>query len=74
MPTPTPEKISIHYASKGLAADGTPTERTVHSITSAMVFRVNNISEATGFWDGAVGYFTNTQTVALRGKTFHVRY
>ncbi len=73
MPTPTPEKISIFYASKGLGTGGAPTVRTVGSVTSPMVFTVNNVSEETGFWNGAVGYFLNTQTTALRAKTFHVR-
>jgi hypothetical protein len=74
MPTPTPEKIGIFYASKGLSADGTPTLRSVNAVTNAMVFSVTNIAEETGFWDNATGYFTATNTTALRGHCFHVRY
>ena len=73
MATPSPEKIGIYYASKYLGTGGSVTERTISVPTNAMQFTVTNIAEPTGAWDGALGYFTETTTVALRGVTFHVR-
>ena len=73
MATPSPEMIKICYASENLGSDGKSVTRTAGSGGNALSFSVTNISEATGFWNGALGFFTNTVTSALRGQTFHVR-
>jgi len=73
MATPAPDKIGFYYASKHLGTGGAVTERTIGTVTNAMQFIVNNLTEPTGAWDGALGYFTETTTTALRGVTFHVR-
>jgi len=73
MATPTPDKVGFYYASKYLGTNGTVTERTIGTVANAMQFTVTNLPEPTGAWDGALGYFTETTTTALRGVTFHVR-
>jgi hypothetical protein len=73
MSTPTPDKLSVYYASKYLGNNGTVVERFVDNPISSLAFTVLNLSEPTNAWNGALGYFTNTLTASLRGVTFHVR-
>jgi hypothetical protein len=69
----TPAQIGIYYASKFAVENGSVAEYFVGTVNNAISFTVNNISEATDAWNGALGYFINTTTADLRGVTFHVR-
>jgi len=65
----------LYFASKDLAADGDPLPaRTVTAAGDAKTFTASALTQAAGYWNGAIGWFAaNTPTAALRGRFFHVR-
>ncbi len=76
MATPTPDQLGIYYTSKDLASSGaTIPDRTVGNDSSVLSLTVPTLTNATDFWNGAIGFFvgTSTATAALRGHLFHVR-
>jgi len=74
MATPTADKLRTFYASRYLAADGDALNQyTVDSATARTLVDAA-LTEASGYWDGAVGWFDpDTATPALQGAAFHVR-
>ncbi|MCL2120302.1 MAG: hypothetical protein FWH27_17940 [Planctomycetaceae bacterium] len=76
MATPTPDQLGVYYTSKDLTADGAAIpNRVTGSDSSVLSISVPAMTEATDFWNGAIGTFigTSTATSALRGFFFHVR-
>jgi hypothetical protein len=74
MPTPTADKLRTYFASRYLAADGDPLAQ--YTVDSATVRTLVDaaLTEASGYWDGAVGWFDpDTTTPALQGAVFHVQ-
>lgn len=72
---PTPEYLGLYYPSKDLATPGAePADRVVGNDSTRTKVVTNSITEPSGYWDGAVGFFCGESTVALRGVTFHVRH
>jgi len=72
---PTPDKLGLYYPSKDLTAAGmTLPERSVTDGSTSMAINTDSITQATGYWDGALGFFygSTTQPV-LKGQMFHVR-
>ena len=72
---PTPDKLGLYYPSKELtAADQALPEHSVVGGSTAMAINTDSVTQGTGFWDGALGFFygPTTQPV-LRGQMFHVR-
>lgn len=72
---PTPDKLGLYYPSKDLTENGTALpERSVAAGSTAMAVMTDSITQATGYWDGALGFFFGPTTQPeLRGQTFHVR-
>ena len=75
MATPSPDQLGIYYTSKDLATDGAAIpDRVVGSDSSVLSLSVTALTEATDYWNGAIGVFVGTgTTAALRGFLFHVR-
>lgn len=75
MATPRPHELKLFFASKDLSADGDALpERSVSEAGNARSFVVADLTQANGYWNGAMGWFAaDTATVALRGRFFHVR-
>lgn len=72
MTTPA-HKLGLYFTSRDLTADGDPLpDRTVVS-ASPLQITTSSISQATGFWDGAIGFFTENAPDVLKGFFFHVR-
>jgi len=65
----------LYFASKDLADDGDPLPaRTVTAAGDAKTFTAAALTQAAGYWSGAIGWFAaNTPTTALRGRFFQVR-
>lgn len=72
---PTPDKLGLYYPSKDLTEAGTNLpERSIATGSTSMAIKTTSISQATGYWDGALGFFYGPTTQPeLRGQTFHVR-
>ena len=76
MATPTPDQLGVYYTSKDLATDGaTIPDRAIGTDSSVLSLSAPALTEATDYWNGAIGFFvgTGTVTAALRGMTFHIR-
>ena len=75
MATPTADKLRIFFPSKYLGADGDPLPQyTADAGGDELTIADAALSEADGYWDGAIGWFDgNTLTPALRGAFFHVK-
>jgi hypothetical protein len=75
MATPSPDQLGIFYTSKDLAADGAAIpNRIAGSDSSVLSINVPAMTDATDFWNGAIGVFIGAgTTAALRGFFFHVR-
>ncbi len=75
MAIPTPDLLGLFYASRDLASSGaTPPDRIVGAGATQMIIPLTNVTDADGYWNGAMGYFCGSGTSAtLRGVTFHVR-
>lgn len=72
MTTPAHE-LGLYFTSRDLTANGQPLpDRTVVSATP-LLLTTNSITQATGYWDGATGFFTEDAPDALKGLFFHVR-
>ena len=71
----TADKLRVYLASKDLAVDGDPIpQRTADAGGTVETIVDAGITEATDYWNGALGWFDgNTVTAALCGKFFHVR-
>jgi len=71
---PTPDKLGLYYPSKDLASDGAALpDRLVIAGSTALTIMTNSITQATGYWNGALGFFCGSTTQQeLKGKTFHV--
>jgi hypothetical protein len=73
MATPLPDKLGLYYASKDLNADGDAVAvRIVGENSTAMEIVVTNIDEDSGYWNGAMGFFTTGAAANLQ-TCFHVR-
>ncbi len=71
MTTPA-HQLGLYFTSRDLAEDGDPLpNRTVVSATT-MEITTNSISEESGYWDGAVGFFTDNAPEVLKGFFFHI--
>jgi len=75
MAIPTPDLLGLYYASRDLPSTGANSpDRIVGTGATQMTIPLTNVTEPTGFWNGAAGYFCGSgTTAALRGITFHVR-
>lgn len=75
MPTPEPNDLRVYFPSKELGSDGAAlTAFSVTTGTDTQNFVDNVNTQADGYFDGAIGWFTNTTTtVALRNQFFHVK-
>ena len=75
MATPTPDQLGIFYTSKDLTTTGAVLpDRVIGAGATLTSLPIPTLSEATNFWNGAIGFFVGTgTTAALRGVTFHVR-
>ena len=72
MTTPAHE-LGLYFTSRDLTAHGQPLpDRTVVS-ASPLAITTDSITQATGYWNGATGLFTDDAPDALRGLFFHVR-
>jgi hypothetical protein len=71
---PTPDKLALYYPSKDLASHGAALpDRSVMAGSTALTIMTNSITQATGYWNGALGFFCGSTTQQeLKGKTFHV--
>jgi hypothetical protein len=73
MATPLPHLLGLYYPSKDLLTDGgVLPSRTVGADSTQSNITVTNIDESSGYWDGAVGFFTSG-AAALLQTCFHVR-
>ncbi|MDR1925285.1 MAG: hypothetical protein LBQ66_13025 [Planctomycetaceae bacterium] len=73
MATPLPDKLGLYYASKDLTNDGAvATSRIVGVDSTPAQVAVTNISEESGYWNGAMGFFTTGAAANLQ-TCFHVR-
>ena len=72
---PTPDLLGLYYASRDLPSAGANSpDRVVGTGATQMIIPLTNVTEPTGFWNGATGYFCGSGTsAALRGVPFHVR-
>jgi hypothetical protein len=71
---PTPDLLGLYYPSKELATPGDALpDRTVGTGSTQLSIVTTSLTQATDFWNGAVGFFGGSSTAALRGITFHVR-
>ncbi len=72
---PTPDKLGLYYPSKDLTEPDTDLpERTVKPGSTVMAVMTDAVTQSTGYWDGALGFFYGPTTQPeLRGRTFHVR-
>ena len=72
---PTPDLLGLYYASRDLPSSGANSpDRVVGTGATQMTIPLSNVTEPTGFWNGATGYFCgNGTSAALRGIPFHVR-
>jgi hypothetical protein len=73
MATPLPDKLGLYYASKEIDADrGVLPAHTIGDDSTATNIVVTDIEQESGYWDGAIGFFTNAS--ADNSKVcFHVR-
>ena len=72
MTTPAHE-LGLYFTSRDLTAHGEPLpDRTVVS-ASPLQIMTDSITQPTGYWDGATGFFTEDAPDVLRGLFFHVR-
>ena len=66
-------ELGLYFTSRDLTANGQPLpNRTVAAATSLQI-ETNSITQPTGYWDGATGFFTDNAPDVLRGFFFHVR-
>ena len=71
---PTPDYLGLFYPSKELIAPGAASpDRIVGPGSTLLNIATTSLTEATDFWNGAVGFFCGSSTATLRGITFHVR-
>ncbi len=71
---PTPEYLGLFYPSKELASPNAASpDRVVGPGSSMLNIVTTSLTEATDFWNGAVGFFCGQSTASLRGIPFHVR-
>jgi len=71
---PTPDLLGLYYPSKELASPGAAApDRIVGPGSTLLNIATTSLTEATDFWNGAVGFFCGNSTATLRGVTFHVR-
>jgi hypothetical protein len=71
--TAKPDKLRLFYPSRDLAAHGEPLpDRTILS-ASLNTIVTESIEQESGYWDGAVGFFTAESNSVLRGLFFHVQ-
>lgn len=75
MTTPTADKLRTYYASRYLSDDDDLlTEQTADAGGSTRTIIDAALTEAEGYWNGAVGWFdADTTTTALQGAVFHVQ-
>ena len=72
MTTPAHE-LGLYFTSRDLTAHGQPLpDRTVVSASPLMI-TTDSITQPTGYWDGATGFFTENAPDVLKGFFFHVR-
>jgi hypothetical protein len=71
--TAKPDKLRLFYPSRDLSAHGEPLpDRTVLS-GSLNTIVTESITQESGYWDGAIGFFTAESNSVLRGLFFHVQ-
>ena len=70
---PTPDLLGLYYPSKELATPGDALPDRVVGSGSTQLAITTSLTQATDYWNGAVGFFGGSSTSALRGVTFHVR-
>ena len=71
---PTPDYLGLFYPSKELATpNANLPDRVVGPGSSMLNIVTTSLTEATDFWNGAVGFFCGQSTASLRGLPFHVR-
>jgi hypothetical protein len=71
--TAKPDKLRLFYPSRDLSAHGEPLpDRTILS-ASLNTIVTESIEQESGYWDGAVGFFTAESNSVLRGLFFHVQ-
>ncbi|MDR1493995.1 MAG: hypothetical protein LBT05_14935 [Planctomycetaceae bacterium] len=71
---PTPDLLGLYYPSKDLTTSGVNApDRIVGNGSSLLNIVVDSMTDATDFWNGAVGFFCGQSTATLRGIPFHVR-
>ena len=74
MATPTADKLQTYFPSRYLVADGQAL--TQYSVDSADARTITDadLTQATGYWDGAIGFFdADTLTADLQACFFHVK-
>ena len=72
MTTPA-HKLGLYFTSRDLTAHGQSLpDRTVVS-ASPLQIMTDSITQPTGYWDGATGFFTENAPDVLKGFFFHVR-
>ena len=71
---PTPDKLGLYYPSKDLTAAGANLpDRSVITGSTSLSIMTNSITQPTGYWNGALGFFCGPTTQPeLKGKMFHV--
>ena len=71
--TASAHELGLYFTSRDLSAHGQPLpDRTVVS-ASPLQITTNSITQPTGYWDGATGFFTENAPDVLKGLFFHVR-
>ena len=66
-------QLGLYFTSRDLTAHGQPLPDRTVATASALQLSTNSITQATGYWDGAIGFFTADAPEVLRGHFFHVR-
>jgi hypothetical protein len=71
---PTPDQLGLYYPSKDLSVAGAALpDRIVSSNSTSTTIVTDFLSEASDYWNGAIGFFCGNTTAVLRGQTFHVK-
>jgi hypothetical protein len=71
--TAKPDKLRLFYPSRDLAAHGEPLPNRTILSASLNTIVTESIEQESGYWDGAVGFFTAESNSVLRGLFFHVQ-
>ena len=71
--TAKPDKLRLFYPSRDLSAHGEPLP--VRSVLSGSLNTIvtESMTQESGYWDGALGFFTAESSSVLRGLFFHVQ-